>query len=237
MQKHNSAVFTTLTYDNEHLPPTLQKRDLSLWLKRLRAALAPTERYKRKHHYAKQAARPIRFFASGEYGEQTQRPHYHAIVFGGRREDAPLIEKTWGLGHTRTDQVTPARIAYVAGYTSKKIGWKQDSGVYRDDRGRKQYREAPFIQMSRRPGIGANAKRFIESWRQFAVHNGHIMPVPRYLHEAWKQQATEEDLEQLAYEKEQYRQGKQPLGPEHLAAAEQIARTSQAIQAARRTKV
>ncbi len=64
------------------------------------------------------------FFACGEYGETTHRPHYHAILYGLSERDAQLVEDTWGKGITKTVEVTPAAIAYVAGYTSKKIGWK-----------------------------------------------------------------------------------------------------------------
>lgn len=81
MQYHRSAYFVTLTYDEDHVPRsyypdpetgeaqpslTLSKRDFQLFMKRLR-----------KRHVSL-----IRFFACGEYGPQTFRPHYHAIIFG-----------------------------------------------------------------------------------------------------------------------------------------------------------
>lgn len=187
LQQHRSAVFTTLTYNDEHLPPTLDRRALQLWLKRLRH----------------QAARPIRFFASGEYGEQNKRPHYHAIVYALDVDDAPLVERTWNKGYCKTVTATPATIAYVAGYNSKAIGWKKTATEERVDptTGEVYQWQPPFQEMSRRPGIGGHARQWPQSWRSYAVHNGHTMPVPRFLHESWKQQATEEEIEQLQIEK------------------------------------
>ena len=63
--------FVTLTYDDAHLPPNgfLDKTHLSKFLKKLR----------KKFPHNK-----LRFFAAGEYGEQTARPHYHLILFNYR---------------------------------------------------------------------------------------------------------------------------------------------------------
>lgn len=77
----STAYFVTLTYDDDHVPRsyyadprtgeaqpslTLCKKDLQDFLKRLR------------YHHKK----PLKFFACGEYGPQTFRPHYHLIIFG-----------------------------------------------------------------------------------------------------------------------------------------------------------
>ena len=65
---HKDACFLTLTYDDEHLPEdkSLSKRDFQLFMKRFR----------------KDFGLPVRFFACGEYGKKTFRPHYHVIFFG-----------------------------------------------------------------------------------------------------------------------------------------------------------
>lgn len=220
LQQHRDAVFTTLTYDDAHRPPTLQKPELQRWLKRLRKAMGAT--------------RPIRFFASGEYGEKTQRPHYHAILYGMAEREKHIIEDTWGKGFTKTVTVTPAAIAYVAGYTSKKLGWKlnREERVW-DETGEVYTWEPPFIQMSRRPGIGAHAKQWRQSWRSFAIHNGREMPVPRYLHEAWKAAATEQEIEQLRKEKKE-KASLRDTSKKRREAAEAIAVSKQEIQAAKR---
>lgn len=222
LQQHDSAVFSTLTYDRDKLPPTLQKRDLQLWIKRVRKALGP--------------ARPIRFFASGEYGEQRGRPHYHALVFGASTADEKTLDQAWQRGFTRTEPVTPARIAYCAGYTSKKLTDARHTKHERVDpaTGEVYHWQPPFIQMSRRPGIGGEARQHTTSWRLLAIHNGQRMPVPRFYHEAWKRTATAQMLEALEYEKQQHRQGKQPTTPERLAAEEQITIARQALKAAKR---
>lgn len=224
LQQHQSAAFTTLTYDERHLPPTLEPEHLSLWLKRLRKAATTTT-----------PARPIRFFASGEYGETTGRPHYHAILFGLNGRDQALIERTWRNGHTNTVDANPATIAYVAGYSAKKIGWKQQTSSERvdPDTGEVYTWRPPFIQMSRRPGIGGHARQWPESWRLYAVHNGTIQAVPRYLHEAWKHQATPEEIDQLLYEKSQLTL-RRDINELRLEAEEKIAIARQANRARRR---
>lgn len=219
LQSHPTAVFSTLTYAPDRLPPTLQKSHLQLWLKRLR----------------KRAPNRVRFFACGEYGEQTARPHYHAILYGLGESDAALVEDTWALGHCRTVAVTPAAISYVAGYSAKKLGWKLQVKEHVDyDTGEVYTWQPPFIQMSRRPGIGGEARQWAESWRLYGVHNGSRMPVPRYLHQAWKDCASDSQLEDLLYEKSllSYLRDK---SPERLQAAEQIAVAKQGLKAARRT--
>lgn len=188
LHNHDSAVFTTLTYDDAYLPPTLQKRELSLWLKRLRRLQGENSR--------------IRFFASGEYGELNARPHYHALLYGISENEHQAIDAAWQRGWTKTDPITPARIAYVAGYCSKKIGFKQHATECVDPKtGEVMTWEPPFVHMSRNPGIGGQARKWPNSWRDHAVLNGHHIPVPRFYHEAYKQQATQEDLENLKLEK------------------------------------
>lgn len=219
LQDHKHATFTTLTYSE---PPTcLVKRDLQLFLKRLR----------------RNTAQPVRFFAAGEYGEKNYRPHYHALLFGLSAEQSAEVDKAWSLGFTKTVNITPAAIAYTAGYCAKKIGCDTTPHQLIDPRtGETTEWQPPFIQMSRKPGIGSpslrSARGQLASWRNYAVLNGTLMPVPRYLHNAWRQQATHDEIEQLEYEKSLTRHEK-PTETQ-LAAQEQIAITKQALQAERR---
>lgn len=187
LHNHNEAVMSTLTYSDENLPFTLQKPHISQFLKRLRKCFPH---------------RRIKFFACGEYGETTLRPHYHAILYGLDMDDTDKIEHTWQHGHVRTDTITPARIAYVAGYVQKKIDYKHDRSEWIDtETGELKEWQPPFIHMSRRPGIGADARKFIHSWRSHAVLNGIKIPVPKYLHDAWKHHATPADIEELEHER------------------------------------
>jgi len=162
-------------------------RRLRLWLKRLR----------------RDATSPIRFFASGEYGERNLRPHYHAIIFGLSVRDKWMIDETWGMGNTQTVAASVATIAYVAGYTAKKLGWKEKPRMIVDRETGELISswQPPFIQMSRRPGLGGHAREYPNSWRDFAIMDGHRVPVPRFLHESWKAQATPEQIQTLKREK------------------------------------
>lgn len=174
---HEHASFVTLTYEDGKLPDggTLVPRDLQLWLKRLRKRL-----------------KPFRFFAVGEYGDRTWRPHYHVALFGIGRECALDIQNTWGNGFTDTGDLTPASARYIAGYTTKKMtshdDYRLQSGIHPE-----------FARMSLRPGIGASsipsfATAFRDkSGRQFITHTGDVpsvfkvarrdFPIGRYLRE------------------------------------------------------
>lgn len=213
LQQHTSAVFTTLTYNEENVPITLPKpaEGLPPFLKRLR----------------KNTNKKLRFYATAEYGERTHRPHYHAIIYGLSPRDGAAIEAAWQLGHTRTEEITPARIAYTAGYCNKKTEYKHIPHERHDPTTGEVYTwQPPYKLMSRRPGIGAAAKRFLNSWRMYAVKDGHKMPVPRFLHEAWKQQATEQEKEALIYEKYKLKLTRESVNQE---AAEQIAYKQQQL--------
>lgn len=126
---HADSIFVTLTYSPEYLPPDLSihKRDLQLFLKRFRRAVEP---------------RRIRYYACGEYGEHTHRPHYHAILFGASEADSETVNYCWGLGMTHVGTFSQHSAQYVAGYVTKKFIKKGD-GV-----------EKEFSLMSRKPGLG-----------------------------------------------------------------------------------
>lgn len=220
LQQHPTAVFTTLTYSDESLPATLQKRHVSLWMKRLRKA----------------ADRKIRYFAAGEYGEQNARPHYHALVYGISSDDRVAIDNAWQMGHTKTVPITPAAINYTAGYCAKKLGYRLDATDERVDpeTGEVYTWQPPFIQMSRRPGIGGDARQFTQSWRSYAVYQGAQIKVPRFLHEAWKATATPEQKEELAWERSKLLAETEPRTKDRLAAGELLAIARQKLKGQRR---
>lgn len=103
--------FITLTYSDDTVPVTncgkasLIKSDLQKFFKRLRRALPS----------------PIKYFACGEYGPTTKRPHYHAIVFGLSPSDLEIVRKEWSLGFVTVESVNIERIKYVCGYVEKKM--------------------------------------------------------------------------------------------------------------------
>lgn len=215
LQQHTSAVFTTLTYRDDALPLTLSKRHLSLFLKRLRTNLTRSG-----------TNRTLRFFASGEYGEKTHRPHYHAILFGMALADAAAIETAWGLGFAQTKPITTARINYCAGYTAKKAGWKDRAKREHVDpeTGEVYQWQPPFLQMSRNPGIAAHARQWPQSWRAYAIdQHGHFTSVPRYLHNSWRNQATPQQLTELQHERFQLTLSRKTETPQQREAAATIA--------------
>lgn len=159
-QDHTEVSFLTLTYAEEFLPAEgLRYRDMTLFVKRLRKAIAPTV---------------VRFYGTGEYGEKHSRPHYHLILFGyppctfglSRYKDqaaknkilsccspCDLIRnvwthpKTWApLGHVQLEAIrTPGVFSYVMGYVTKKLD--KDNPLL-------EGRTPEAARMSRRPGIG-----------------------------------------------------------------------------------
>lgn len=175
LHEHNE--FVTLTYDNEHLPAggTLVKRDLQLFMKRLR----------------KMCGNGIRFYACGEYGETTGRPHYHLLLFnctfpdkvfykrakrGENLYKSAMLYKLWPLGHNVIGAVTFDSAAYVARYLiGKHLGDPTES--------RLGDRLPEFTLMSRRPGIGAGwfEKYMREAYADDSViMNGKRIRPPRY---------------------------------------------------------
>lgn len=140
--RSTSCYFVTLTYSEDTVPRVrinndmvnvLCKRDLQLFMKRLRKEIEPAR---------------IRFFACGEYGPNTLRPHYHMILFNfpSSKDVFNTINTKWIKGFTTVAQVKPAHFDYVAKYCS--------SYMYLPEYLRcKSYR--PFILCSRRPAIGS----------------------------------------------------------------------------------
>jgi len=156
-QMHGDNCFVTLTYDPEHCPDdwSLKKRDLQLFLKRLR----------------KDARCRVRFYGCGEYGEQYLRPHYHVNLFGLDFPDKRLFSvrdgnrlytsewlfRLWPYGHSLIGALTFDSAAYVARYVMKKVtGPAAEDAYWRGDpeTGECWRVEPEWNTMSRRPGIG-----------------------------------------------------------------------------------
>lgn len=166
-QFENNA-FITLTYEDNELhykkgcdlttgevkdTPTLYPKDLTKFMKDLR-------RYYEYHYEHKN----IRFYACGEYGSTTERPHYHLIVFNLPIYDkkylftnaahdkiytSEIIREIWGRGHITVGEVTWNSAAYTARYIMKKIKGKESKEIYK-----LMGKEPEFTRMSRREGIG-----------------------------------------------------------------------------------
>lgn len=159
----------SLTYDKAHLPVdgSVNRRDLQLFLKRLRKHFAPTK---------------IRYFGCGEYGTFNGRPHYHLVVIGWQPDDlvfvkrskkstilyrSKTVEKLWSQGICAVADVTADSVRYSAKYL-QKLYFKETSG-----------KTPPFLCMSTHPGFGAfEALERVQSDSVYV--NGVRKKVPRY---------------------------------------------------------
>lgn len=179
--QHLDTQWVTLTYAPEYLPTggTLVKSHVSLFMRSLRKALSRSGKPR------------IRFFAVGEYGSRTHRPHYHVFLFGLASSDRHLVRQYWRYGHVYFghDPVNSKVAEYTAGYTVKKEG--KDASKLRG-------RCPEFSLMSLRPPIGAQwaesfgsdlaeNKYFVESIAVSGIPrsvkvNGKLAPLGRTLY-------------------------------------------------------
>ena len=115
-KSQHSAHFLTLTYNDESIPKTyggsetIIKKDLQLFIKRLRI-------YQTRHTRSKWK---IRYYAVGEYGSLTQRPHYHLIIFNISPKTIQKLESIWGLGNIQICIANQKTIHYVTKYHINK---------------------------------------------------------------------------------------------------------------------
>lgn len=163
---HTVSYFVTLTYDNYYLEKnckrlkyavdgedpivsySLVKRDFQLFMKRLRKHFKDAD---------------IRYYACGEYGSKTKRPHYHAILFGVPFDDlvyykrnfegdsyfvSETLAKLWPYGFHLIANVTWNTCAYVSRYVTKKLNGSEKDfySTFNID--------PEFSTMSLKPGIG-----------------------------------------------------------------------------------
>ena len=209
LNNSKQAFFFTLTYNDEFLPmvfpdyplsvkrnaiaicdddygnrvPTLWKKDIQDFMKRLR------------NHFS---SKSIVFYAIGEYGPDTHRPHYHGLIFFKDRlhlkshiED--LFNKSWKNGFISLDDVNQSRIDYVSGYFLSKL-WSP-AGV-----------QPCFSQMSK--GIGKDYITRMSEWhwnggtdRFYVPYMDKKRPLPRYYKEKIYDSVFKEDFNQIMQEK------------------------------------
>lgn len=181
--QHEHNTFLTLTYDDDHIPKDghLRPDHLQRFIKRLRKHATSL-----RNSLARDRNVNTRYFACGEYGSTTMRPHYHALIFNGAFTDTHRVgkdlwesdelQRLWPDGQHRIGECTPASAAYIAQYSLKKLG----SGDFNPDTG--EWRRAPFLRMSLKPAIGADwLKKYKDDLTQgYVVENGRKHPIPRY---------------------------------------------------------
>lgn len=143
----------------------------------------------------------VRFYMCGEYGDELDRPHYHACLFGvdfssdrklwRNRQGfklyrSPTLEILWPFGHSTIGDLTFETAAYTARYVMKKVTGDQSDEHYRrvdPETGEVLQLVPEFNKMSLRPGIGA---AFLEKYQgdiyphDYVVVNGVKTKPPRY---------------------------------------------------------
>lgn len=239
----NGAWFITLTYNDEVLEipewvedpsgitycndgewgGTLVPKHLELFLKNLRQI--QQRRYEKdcKEWLEKQEGSPpkkpknIRYMACGEYGTETERPHYHLIIYNLEvPEDdlykprlinknvyyqSKMVEQAWtpkGATEPRgICNICPATwntIAYTARYITKKV-----NGSQKDEHYGSKGQMPEFFRVSRMPGIGEEYYRQhweeIYKYDKIIIHNreGTIQSKPpKYYDELFKAEHPEE---------------------------------------------
>lgn len=157
---------------------SLHKHFITLFWKRLR-----------KHVFGNTKG-TLRYYHCAEYGDESKRPHHHAIIFNYDFVDkkyktskndckyytSKTLEALWPHGNSIIGDATFESAAYVARYCTKKINGPSAAEHYNG-------RLPEYATMSRRPGIG---KAWLEKYtddvfpNDFVIIRGQKCKVPKY---------------------------------------------------------
>nr|QJB19499.1 MAG: replication initiator protein [Microvirus sp.]QJB19703.1 MAG: replication initiator protein [Microvirus sp.] len=181
---HAENSFITLTYSEENLKSTkLIYRDFQLFMKRLRRA---------------EPHKQISVFVTGEYGEKTKRPHWHAIIFNWQPTDlvkkyqndrgdqvysSATLDRLWGHGISEVGSVTFESAGYVARYAAKKLIHGKDQ-------------EHDYHPISKKSSKRAIGRTWLEtyykdlSYGYVIMENGMKVSIPRYYVKWMKENLT-----------------------------------------------
>lgn len=211
---HAANSFVTLTYDDENLPADghLSKRDAQLWQKRIRE-LSDT---------------PLRFVTVGEYGDDKQRPHYHAAVFG--TDNPELVAASWKLGFVDVKGLGVESARYIVSYLLKRNNNAERCGG----------KPPEFKIQSTKPGIGMEAVKRLrlppgEVPTAVRLQNS-LYPLGRYLVSGLRLRQGE-TLEELAFRHRLNKYTLQQRDPKtHSDDIENAKRKTQAIKERRKEK-
>lgn len=187
------ALFITLTYDEEHLPICYVYENITFGTLVLKDVQDFWKRFRKKLKGKK-----ITYYQAGEYGDLTERPHYHFIAFGIGLDDIPKLkpdgknelgnvwyrsewlDDIWKCGRVCIAEANWQTMAYVSRYVTKKV-------IGGDVRAHEFLgRHNEFATMSKNPAIGLrwlieNAPR-IEDDRltHIAIPGKGSVKIPKY---------------------------------------------------------
>lgn len=160
----DNAYMVTFTYDDENIPysdnglMSLNYRDFQLFMKK----------YRKKNENSK-----VRYFVAGEYGSNTYRPHYHAIMYN---IDCISIMETWSHGFVHFGNVTDASLYYTLKYVTKSTFKSVDDD---DDR------QPEKALMSKGLGLNFLTDKMVKYYhddpaRGVTLLGNKKLPLPRY---------------------------------------------------------
>lgn len=225
-RSHDRNSFITLTYNDENLPKdrSLDRSHLTKFFKRLR-----------KHKGS------FRYYACGEYGEQTKRAHYHACLFGMDFEDkqelrkigentlytSEQLDRIWGYGFCSIGELTFESAAYCARYVlKKKLGKGQLQHVLLDEEtGELKPVVQPYAVMSLSTAIAKqwlsrNHGDIYNADKDFLVLRGQKLKPPKYFDRLY----DTIDPKRLQRIKEKRKENHKDLSLKELRAHEKITR-------------
>lgn len=191
---HTDNWFVTLTYDDEHIPPSVltysrHSYEFGAWhplvYEDFQAFKKRLLEYMRYHYNVSD----IRFMMCGEYGPTNGRPHFHAIFYGLPLPDvvkhseqslsgknyvyltSEIIFNCWSKGFVTIGECNWETSAYVARYVLKKFNNLEEY----------DYQNLCFVngweplppemrEASRRPGLGRP---------YYEAHKGEIYPLDK----------------------------------------------------------
>lgn len=188
---HKGNIFLTLTYNDESLvSEKLIYEDFQNFMKSLREKTTrgiTDKELKDELH--------ISYMVTGEYGEKTKRPHWHAILFNYYPKDAKYhyttdhgekvftseeIDAIWKKGNTEFGSVTMDSAGYVARYAAKKLVHGKDE----------EHDYHPIHKTSSKRAIG---RSWIEKYHKHVFDHGYIVlpngekaGIPRYYTDWYK---------------------------------------------------
>jgi len=178
------SCFITLTYKDTPPNNSLHPDDTRNFIRRLRD----------------QFKKPFKYFLVGEYGDNFDRPHYHALIFGTdfgyqnhyspnqKKQSSdlqllhdtlalscPSLDKIWGHGYTSVGELTFDSAAYCAQYAMKKVNGTKAASHYGS-------RHPEFMRTSQNAIGKQYAHKYAEEIinNNSVISNDHKQPIPNY---------------------------------------------------------
>lgn len=218
--------FITATYDENSLPQhgSLNYSHLQKFWKRLRKHIGE-----------------LRYYAVGEYGDKTLRPHYHAIIFGHAFIHdriitdttphmmwvSPTLNAIWGMGTVKIGAVSFETARYTASYVLKKLRAKQKYVRVDPETGELIPIVQPRAFMSRNL-----AKGWWDQWNRGVTDHDHVIvngqpQKPPRAYDKWLKATNETKLTEI---KNRRKEKAEPTTPEQMRARAENARARIALK-------